>query len=182
MLCIGGFEGLVRHVLELVLGAVAKMVGMHPCDDATRASLDDVLAHAGRIDKLAANWLPLIGPVCTDEQRESVKEDLLRELEGLNGRLASSEYVMGGEMSFGDISMLPNVLSLYQYVLGEDVRNEFGNISAWIGRVCSNASVSSVVGTCPVFGGIVCTVSFPSWTFLVNYCPSGCNPVLEEYV
>lgn len=169
-------------LIEVGLRAVAKMVEMYPSEDATScASLDDVLAHAGRIDRLAASWLPLVGPTCTDEQRESVKGDVLRELQALNERLASSEYLIGGDVSFGDIAMLPNVLSLFQYVLGEDVRNEFGNISAWVGRVCSNASVSSVVGTCLMID-VICTVSFPSWTFLVNHCPSGCNPVLEEDV
>lgn len=176
------FRRFGASLIDVGLCAVAKMVDMYPSDDATCASLNDVLAHAGRVDTLAASWLPLAGPTCTDEQREGVKGDLLRELQALNERLASSEYLMGGDVSFGDIAMLPNVLSLFQYVLGEDVRNEFGNISAWVGRVCSNESVSSVVGTCLMFVDIICTVSFPSWTFLVNHCPSGCNPVLEEDV
>eukprot|EP00889_Picochlorum_renovo_P001758 jgi/Picre1/28788/NNA_004185.t1 len=117
-----------------VMAQVAKMVDMYPSDDATCASLDDVLAHAGRVDTLAASWLPLAGPTCTDEQREGVKGDLLRELQALNERLASSEYLLWeGTFLLETLPMLPNVLSLFQYVLGEDVRNSFGNISAWVG-------------------------------------------------
>lgn len=118
------------------------MAGMHRDDDVFAGTV----AHAASIDRLAACWLPHAGPASSDEDRDKVKEELMSELKKLNDVLSKSSYVSSGDMHFGDIMMLPSVLGLFQYVLGEDVRGELVNIQAWIDRMCSQEVVGSTVG------------------------------------
>jgi len=121
---------------------VAKMSGMHRDDDVFAGAV----AHAASIDRLAACWLPLAGPTSSDEDRDKVKNELMVELQKLDEKLSSSPYLVATEMDFADIMMLPSVLGLFQYVLGQDVRSELGNVQAWIDRVYAQEVVSSAVG------------------------------------
>jgi hypothetical protein len=121
---------------------VAKMAGMHRDDDIFTGAV----AHAASIDRLAAYWLPLAGPTSSDDDREKVKGELLGELQKLDEKLSNASYLASTEMDFADIMMLPSVLGLFQYVLGEDVRGELGNVQAWIDRVYAEKVVSSTVG------------------------------------
>lgn len=121
---------------------VAKMAGMHRDDDVFVGAV----AHAASIDRLAASWLPLAGPASSDDDRNQVKDELMSELQKLDDMLSKSSYLTTAEMDFADIVMLPNVLGLFQYVLGEDVRQELGNVQAWIDRLYAHEVVSSTVG------------------------------------
>lgn len=121
---------------------VAKMSGMHRDDD----DFVGAVAHAACIDRLAASWLPLAGPGSSDDDRNEVKDALMSELKKLDDMLSQSSYLTTAEMDFADIVMLPNVLGLFQYVLGEDVRQELGNVQAWIDRLYAHEVVSSTVG------------------------------------
>lgn len=118
------------------------MAGMHRTDEA----FTEAVAHAACIDRLAACWLPLAGPTSSDDDREKVKGDLLAELYKLNERLSAAPYLVTTDMDFGDIMMLPSVLGLFQYVLGDDVRSELGNVQAWIDRLYTKEVISSTVG------------------------------------
>lgn len=104
------------------------------------------LAHAATIDRLSAPWLPLQGPDSSDADRAAVQEELFDALKGLNTSLESGGFVGGGSLKYGDMVVLPAVLWLWRYVLGEDVKSGLANVHGWIGRMLDDERVVAGVG------------------------------------
>ena len=129
--------------------AVGKMAGM--VDESNAEAHGPALAHAERIDRLAAPWLPLQGPKASDAERTVVQGELLEALNGLNSSLAGGGYIGGGSLTYGDVVVLPAVLWLWQYVFGEDVKGGLENVGGWVGRMLEDERVlAGVGGTCAV--------------------------------
>ena len=121
------------------------MAGM--VDESTAEVQGPALAHAARIERLAAPWLPLKGPKESDAARAAVQGELLEALRGLDASLAGGGYLGGGALTYGDVVVLPAVLWLWQYVFGEDVKGGLGNVGGWVGRMLEDERVLAGVGT-----------------------------------
>ena len=118
-------------------------------DESNAEAHGPALAQAGRIDRLAAPWLPLQGPKASDAERAGVQGELLEALKGLNASLSGGGYIGGGSLTYGDVAVLPAVLRLWQYVLGEDVKGGLENVRGWIVRMLEDERVlAGVGGTC----------------------------------
>ena len=124
---------------------IGSMSGLYVASE-SNSKVAAAIASAGVMDSMASVWLPVVGPDASDEEREGVKEKLLVQLVQLDTTLSSSAFVASEDMSFADIVTLPPVLSLFKYVLGEDVRNSLGNIQKWIDRMCAMDAVASATG------------------------------------
>jgi len=73
---------------------VAEKVGGSLYPEAYTSEIDQYFAMAGRIDNLAASWLPTVGPSCSEKDREGTKDGLLEELKKLNSILNGSTFLV----------------------------------------------------------------------------------------
>lgn len=74
--------------------AVAEKVGGSLYPETHTGEIDQYFAMAGRIDSLAASWLPTVGPSCSEKDREGAKDGLLEELKKLNDSLNGSTFLV----------------------------------------------------------------------------------------
>jgi hypothetical protein len=91
--------------------AVAEKVGGSLYPEAHTGEIDQYFAMAGRIDTLAASWLPTAGPTCTEKDREGVKDGLLEELKKLNELLNGSTFLVRSVSSATFYHFLPVMCS-----------------------------------------------------------------------
>jgi hypothetical protein len=147
--------------------AVGTMAGLVEGEEA----LHPALSQAAAIERLASSWLPLQGPNASDEERGEVKDELFGELKKLNEALEGRAFLgpQSDGLTYGDVVVLPAVLKLWQYVLGEDIKGELGNVKGWIERMCADEKVIAGIG-----GALV-------WWWVVQVVPWGfCMACVSE--
>lgn len=151
--------------------ATAAGADLYPA--AAAAAIDGWLATARGVEAAAAAWCQPTAGEASPEQRAEARQQLEAALGALQAALAGgAAYLAGAAPSIADVAVLSALLALYQEVLGQDVQQQYGAVTAWLQACAAQPQFAAVLGECSAGG----------WVVRVCWGGGGCRWVLAAWL
>lgn len=136
-----------RHAHAPCPCAVATAGGADLYPAASAAAIDGWLATARGIEAAAAAWCQPTAGAASAEQRAEARAQLEAALGSLQAALGGgAAYLAGAAPSIADVAVLAALLALYQEVLGQDVQQQYGAVTAWLQACAAQPQFAAVLG------------------------------------
>lgn len=113
-----------------------------------QSQVDQWLDFCQGLAGLARQWIPPFShsQQFTEGSRAAAKEELLKQLEGLERGLAGRTFLVGEAITLADIVLAECIRPLLESVLGEQDRKPFSSVVRWLTTCCSQPPFTKVTG------------------------------------